>query len=554
MPLASLQKLATGVSDAAGREVLRSAQLSKHLLLLRQLVERAGGEFEPQARQGGFDAVLRLLVRIDVRHQAEFHAVVAYPHTGAWLMSCLREPTWLDLAHLGSVAATAAIRAGMDFEVPVPARAGTVHLPMLGAADVGAGDRLVTAHGQAGRYWIDAAPVRVELPADPHADLGRWRGLRKLAESSIILDDIDPYRPPAKLGFTGRLSAADAEKWRQTFDSAREMLARCDTERAAEVSDLITSIVPLQRTTSGHGVSATSREAFGSFSAVLPHTGEAFAATIVHEGQHNKLAALDTLIPLVTSAPAERYYSPWRTDPRSAYGLLHGCYAFMGVTDFWLTRCAEGPIAAFSFLRSARQVRDTLGPLALSPDLTDAGRKFVASMLEKAETWNTAGFADDVQATVDDALDDHWITWCLSNRVVSRAEIDRLAGAWRAGSGPGGLPVPRLRTASADVFVAGKRLQLAAGRLAGSGVIQGGENTGDLALADHDYSAAQRLFERPMDVASWSGLALASIRTGGSRMWLERPELVRDVHRRLGEMLAEPPAPGVVAEWLASGR
>jgi hypothetical protein len=154
-------------------------------------------------------------------------------------------------------------------------------------------------------------------------------------------------------------------------------------------------------------------------------------------------------------------------------------------------------------------------------------------------------------------LDDHWITWCLTNRIVSRVEVDLLAGSWLAGGEPGDLPESRLTTSSADIFVAGKRLQLATRRLSGPAefdAAQEEESAGDLALVERDYRAARSLLEHPEDVTAWSGLALASVRLDGPRIWRERPELVRGVYRRLGETLAEPPAPGVIAEWLASGR
>jgi hypothetical protein len=41
----------------------------------------------------------------------------------------------------------------------------------------------------------------------------------------------------------------------------------------------------------------------------------------------------------------QRYYAPWRADPRLASGLLQGTYAFLGVSGFW--RCQRKPPHTF---------------------------------------------------------------------------------------------------------------------------------------------------------------------------------------------------------------
>ncbi|MEV4316817.1 HEXXH motif domain-containing protein [Actinocrispum sp. NPDC049592] len=547
----SLDAFAAGSSDAVGRKLLRSIQLSKHLLLFRELITQVD---DNDAR---LKAGLDLFLKADNKNRDAALTVIGYPHTGAWLMRCLRthdDPQWTDLAHLNNVAVAAAIRAGLDFAIPVPVRDGKVHLPTMGAADVNPHSQNVTASGKDGRYWIDS----VELPTDPRQDGPGWHAVHALGP--VLLDDQDPYRPIAKLGFAQRLSPADAAKWRETFDAAMAVMA--DRVWIDEVNELIMSIVPLRRTETGHGISETSRDALGSFSMTLPTTADSFAATLIHEAQHNKLSALLTALPLLDEAPVQRYYSPWRGDPRPPYGLLHGCYAFMAVTDFWGSRRTVSEVAAFEYLRGVRQVRTGLRTLIDIPNLTAAGKDFVSAMLEKAETWDTTGISDEVVAIVDDAIDEHWITWCLANRLVTPEDVTTLKTAWLNGSAPGPLPPARVTGPAPVVLTENPRLRLASLRLASVEQFETlrdkahqaeypGLTPGNTALVERDYRTAWNSFAAEASenaTATWIGLALAGYRTGQSPLWAERPELVRALCEQLDD-----PAPDAVADWL-SGR
>jgi HEXXH motif-containing protein len=46
----------------------------------------------------------------------------------------------------------------------------------------------------------------------------------------------------------------------------------------------------------------------------------------VHEVQHLKLAALLDIVTLTMPGEHDRYYAPWRDDPRPLSGLLQGTY------------------------------------------------------------------------------------------------------------------------------------------------------------------------------------------------------------------------------------
>ena len=75
------------------------------------------------------------------------------------------------------------------------------------------------------------------------------------------------------------------------------------------------------------------------------------ASVLVHECQHAKLNAVLDLIPLSRPDQA-RYYAPWREDPRPLGGLLHGAYAYLGVSDFWRVQSSRSGHATIGHTRS----------------------------------------------------------------------------------------------------------------------------------------------------------------------------------------------------------
>ncbi|MGN5380169.1 aKG-HExxH-type peptide beta-hydroxylase [Streptomyces lasalocidi] len=122
--------------------------------------------------------------------------------------------------------------------------------------------------------------------------------------------------------------------------------------------------------------SATRREAFGALLSSTPATPVALAATLVHEVQHTKLAALSELVELHRAGPEARYFAPWRPDPRPYDGLLQGAYSHLAMADFFQRRAladpARGAAAWAEHARYHAQVGAALPALVGSPDLTPA--------------------------------------------------------------------------------------------------------------------------------------------------------------------------------------
>ncbi|MFD8453390.1 MULTISPECIES: aKG-HExxH-type peptide beta-hydroxylase [Streptomyces] len=248
------------------------------------------------------------------------------------------------------------------------------------------------------------APAVGSAPGTGSVPAAAWLPLRTLTHTTptgpvaIPLDDLDPYRdlddpvPPA------RLDAEEAAEWQRVFDGAVAALAATGTEQGPGRLDpaLIRAVVPYGRTAATPpapptvAVSASSGDSFGAMVVSRPGSALALAETLVHEFQHSKLAALLHLFPLLDDDREERYYAPWRADPRHLTGLLHGAYAFTGVAGFWhdrLTDPAHAEAAAYHFALRRVQCRLVVRTLLTSARLTAPGRRLVEGLARTLDGW-----------------------------------------------------------------------------------------------------------------------------------------------------------------------
>jgi HEXXH motif-containing protein len=385
VPEGLLRGLAESTGGPAASAVLAEAQLSKHLLLIAELLRQWPGP------AGERDT---LVAALDHARQAAPEAtarVLGSPPVGAWLAIVSRaaergRSELADVIQLGAVAAVACAAAGVDAELRGPLRDGVLALPGSGLLTVGAGK--TAAVSVAGEVITAAAcdgPVSVR-PGDPAG--GVWQPVRVLqaADVRILLDDVDPYRhgyhaPPAP-----RLSEIDFERWQALFDEAWRLLATHIPQRSAECAVGLRALVPLQREGNSSALSATIRHVFGVFGLTRPATAADFAITLVHEYQHSKLSALLDIAQLSDPADSRRYFAPWRTDPRPLAGLLQGVYAFAGVADTWRALRAAVPEAEQHFADVRLQVDRSLTSLETSDSLTPTGEHFVAHLRRFTDT------------------------------------------------------------------------------------------------------------------------------------------------------------------------
>jgi HEXXH motif-containing protein len=186
------------------------------------------------------------------------------------------------------------------------------------------------------------------------------------------------------------------------------------------VAAIVRVIVPYQAPESGH-VSTSSPQAFGTVAMSRQPDKYTCAETLVHETQHLKLCALLDLVPLTRPDDGQRYYAPWRADPRPASGLLQGAYAFFGVSGFWREQrrvALERDVRQRAHAEFARW-RDGAALVAEtllgSGQLTKHGQAFASEMALVLDEWRREPVPDDALAVAQRMADRHRTRWHADN-------------------------------------------------------------------------------------------------------------------------------------------
>ncbi|MBT2400250.1 HEXXH motif-containing putative peptide modification protein [Streptomyces sp. ISL-100] len=402
-------RLARTRPDAACTTALRAGLHARRLLLLKSLLarlDRQRATAAPAARER-FGRHWQLLEHAERRDPALVRDVLDYPMTGAWLAGALASPEGpaLDrhLAHFGSIAATAAVRAGCDLRLVLDAPAGLLSLPGLGALRCPAHRAELHARGRSVRITGGGrtGALLLRRTGSRHRPAGvgpGWSRLRVLPGGAAVLDDLDPYRvPPGGIGAdampAAERTAVAGEPWVRLWRQAFALIGATDPGRAAEIRALQRVVVPLAVTTAAYDgsrpMSATLRAAPGSVLTSLPAGPHELAEVLVHETHHTKLAALHERVPLYRPDGEGLHRVGWRPDPRPVAGVFQGAYAHLALTDLW-RRAATGGGAPVAWRRRAgeqfdqhrEQVAEALSVLQESDELTIEGRQFTGGMRE----------------------------------------------------------------------------------------------------------------------------------------------------------------------------
>jgi uncharacterized protein len=270
-----------------------------------------------------------------------------------------------------------------------------------------------------------AAGGRVLVLADPDESAPGWRPLSRIvAEASgmrlrLLIDDLDPFRMPATVNTTPRLAADDIEWWRTALREAWTLLVRYHPAAAEEIAAVIRVITPLVSPPDGQ-VGVSSRETFGTVALSAPPDARSFALTLCHEVQHAKLTAVIDIVALTRPDDGRRWYAPWRDDSRPIGALLQGCYAYLGVSGFWLRQRQHenGPTALpahseFARWRAAGQL--AVNRLLASGQLTPAGEQFVAGMAQTLRGWEDEPVPPAAQRIAQRTAEEHLARWRLRN-------------------------------------------------------------------------------------------------------------------------------------------
>jgi HEXXH motif-containing protein len=453
LPEAAFTALAEGAGRPATVRLLRDAQLSKHLMLLHAIAEAAeGAAGATAAGPAAFRAGYALLAEVQAASEEAGQWLLGLPHLGSWAHDCLirlEQGSAADFGHFACLAAAAAVRGGVPFELDVPVRdGGQVLLPGLGFMRITDdcswvrlccdGDRVT-----AGRRL--RADRRHLIPDDGSGGpVPQWSGtpvIRAVADGltwQALLETEDSYLDRYTLPMARGLAAEDVGRWRRCAQAAWEVLVRNHRRAAEPLPGVVSVIVPLTPRRDTDLVSATTPAAFGAIATSWPPDPVTMAETLVHEGQHVKLCGLLDMVPLVTSG-GEKVYAPWRQDPRPAGGLLQGVYAHLGIARFWAAqRLAEtGPDdllrAQVHFARWRSMIDQAAQTLLRTDCLTPAGARFVELLRtqgQQLEAEPLPGEARDIAAQV--ALD-HWLTWQVRHLAIDPAGVASLAEARRRG-------------------------------------------------------------------------------------------------------------------------
>lgn len=147
-----LAALCEGGGSPADVAILRSGQLSKRMLQVRAIVDTSERHAVEAGELARVEKSYQSLVAVQRYAPRVVAELLASPQVGAWAGRCLRrlttghrdhgdhwEPLWVDLAHLGAIAAVAAIRSGLALRTSLPTRGGSMTLPTLGRLTVESG-------------------------------------------------------------------------------------------------------------------------------------------------------------------------------------------------------------------------------------------------------------------------------------------------------------------------------------------------------------------------------------------------------------------------------
>jgi uncharacterized protein len=413
-----------GGPDAIGQLV--AGQRSKHLILLSKVAEltRRGDHPDDALGVAGY----QLLAQVQRQDPAAAAEVIGYPSVGAWALHVIRSSgapavgtgsadttsasstalPGVRPSGLATIAAAAAIRAGLDAEIEVPVLGAGVLLPSLGTAEAVGGTAIVAAK----EAEIRSGNLRVRArPGEPG-----WRELRRATAGplSVVIDDLDPFRMPTPDGGpTGRLTPSELAELREMLRAAWPVLPPAN---AAEIAAIVRVIVPFQAPESQH-VSTTSPQVFGTVAMSRQPDAYSCAETLVHETQHLKLCALLDLVTLVRPDDGQRYYAPWRPDPRPAIGLLQGAYAFFGISGFWREQRQAAPEPGIRQRADAEFARWRDGTAAVaavllrSGQLTSSGDTFVQTMADVLDEWRREPVPADALTAARRKSERHLAEW-----------------------------------------------------------------------------------------------------------------------------------------------
>ncbi|QFZ75647.1 hypothetical protein GFH48_22395 [Streptomyces fagopyri] len=590
LPPGSLAELARGEGGPATVELILGAERSRRLLLLRLLDDATG-----------LGPAWDLLSEAQRASPSVVDDVLMYPQTGMWLAGTLRRlratvprdepPLWVDTGHVCALAAAAGLLAGLDFTIEVPVRHGRVPLPTLGCAVLPATGPWTTAtvRAEAGHAVVETPGATVPVPLPPGTPGPGWHAVRRLTVGpadrrlAVVLDDVDPYRTYPRPTEPRPLSEEAAAQWRHVLERAWTVLLREQPATAEAMRRGVFSLSPTSARERFRPRSVTSGDAFGGIELSEPDDAVQLAVTLVHEFQHTKLGGLLHLTPLLdrrADGGTERWYAPWRDDPRPLQGLLQGIYAFMGITRFWHAHRegagAHRSMAHFEFALWRAHVATAMDQVHGHPHLTPLGAGLLDTLRDLCARWLADPVPEEPLALARLCAADHATRWRAHHLRPAAPAVDEAVRAWLRGDS---APPAALAATPDVVFDPSARwldslAMLVRHHLAGrdddrrspeepekTAARVTGALTGDALLAVGDATAARHAYVAqlaldPGRAGAWAGLGRALEMAGtdraAARLLCRHPERARAVQSALSGSAGTPAEPVRLAAWLGS--
>jgi HEXXH motif-containing protein len=570
--------LAASAGDEHTVTALLRGEWSWRLATLRALLDTVNEHGAACAPLVPTSEAWALLARSQKRSPGPIETLVRWPQVGVWAAYTMRRirgharsdnPLWTDIGYLHAIAAVAAILAGIDFELDIPARDGGAVLPSLGYAVLPAADRWDVAHvaasGSSVRLTCRTSTVDLVRTDTIHSSSPWWHGIRSLSTQSAgltlrtAIDDIDPYRSLKDSAPPNRLPPQGLERWRSLLEDAWKLLTRYHSHHARAIAAGLVSIAPLPRGEPFRPLSASADQGYGTILSSEPENAAQLAMTLIHESQHNQLGALLHLADFHAEHTGEPLYAPWRDDPRPLGGVFQGMYAFVGITDFWRVHRtvavgADADLAHFEFALWRQQTSRTLALVRKHPVLNEVGAEFADGLLTHAAAWQHETVPSHLQALADVSADDHHALWRTYHHRPAGHEVERLAKAWLAGQpcppvassidsavidDPQGRWLDARAVLSRLALVNAPALRTGQDHDTDAAALVSGATAADVVFAGGNVQRARRLYlERlaaaPDDAVAWTGLRLTW--TSAPLILRDRPELVRAVGSALLRM------------------
>ncbi len=202
---------------------------------------------------------------------------------------------------------------------------------------------------------------------------------------------------------------------RHDVAEALALVERFHPETFADMREFL-HVVALKPLGAGGFTNLTHSDLPGAFIAGVIGNPWELADTVIHEMAHGRLFALEdggTFFDEAACDPLtdERYYSPWRDDPRPLRGVLHGVYVYVPVCVYWQRVLASdvvtGDTAAYALdrvLRIRAQLELGLAELEAYAVPSARGRELLARLRAEVDAIRdasvAAGLPDDAPALV----------------------------------------------------------------------------------------------------------------------------------------------------------